>query len=206
VRGFRCGDGGALGRADPGAPGAAAALGHDEPRFGSQDQFLSDALARPLARALRTARTRGRALAPEDGERLALALLEAVDVDALATARVIARESGGSPFLIEELVRSNRGAVSPEKETMAVLTLDQLVSQDLGRLPDRARRWLEIVAVAGCPLPMPLVLEASGIEGPQSKRRWRSCVLTGSSGQAFAKGAKSSRRATTDSARRLTPL
>ena len=105
------------------------------------------------------------ALAPEDGQRLALALLEAVDDDALATALVIARESGGSPFLIEELVRSNRGAASAEKATMAVLTLNQLVSQDLERLPDHARRWLEIVAVAGRPLPMPLVLEASGIEG-----------------------------------------
>jgi hypothetical protein len=92
---------------------------------------------------------------------LALTLLEASDELAQRTARAVARESRGSPFLIEELVRSNRGAQSATGATLAVLTLDQMVAERLDRLPDPARRLIEIVAVGGRPLPVSVVAEAS---------------------------------------------
>jgi serine/threonine protein kinase len=104
----------------------------------------------------------------ENSQRLALTLLDAtdgtspalsgrgrdLDETAQRTARAVARESRGSPFLIEELVRSNRGAPGAEGETLAVLTLDQMVGERLERLPEPARRLIEIVAVGGRPLPV----------------------------------------------------
>jgi eukaryotic-like serine/threonine-protein kinase len=100
----------------------------------------------------------------EDARRLALTLLDASDAIAQRTARAVARESRGSPFLIEELVRTNRGTSSNVGATLAVLTLEQMVGERLARLPDEARRLLEIVAVGGCPLPVSIVAEASGLQ------------------------------------------
>jgi tetratricopeptide (TPR) repeat protein/predicted Ser/Thr protein kinase len=103
-------------------------------------------------------------LDPEDAQRLALALLGSSDEMAKRTARAAARESRGSPFLIEELVRSNASIVSrPEGETLAALTLSEMVARRLERLTDEARLLLEIVAVGGRPLPVSIVAEASGI-------------------------------------------
>jgi serine/threonine protein kinase/tetratricopeptide (TPR) repeat protein len=103
-----------------------------------------------------------------DAQRLALALLDASDGIAQRTARAAARESRGNPFLIEELVRSNLSVTArPEGATLAVLTLDQMVSQRLERLPDHARLLVEIVAVGGRPLPVPLIARASGIADDQ---------------------------------------
>jgi serine/threonine protein kinase len=103
------------------------------------------------------------ALSAEDGQRLALALLNASDVLAQRTARAVAREARGNPFLVEELVRGNLGyGAGQEGHTLAVLTLDQMVSQRLTRLPDVVRRVLEVVAVGGRPLPLPVIANASG--------------------------------------------
>jgi serine/threonine protein kinase len=90
----------------------------------------------------------------EDALMLAMTLLNASDEFGKRTARAVARESRGSPFLIEELVRSNRGVASAAGATLAILTLDQMVAERLGRLPDAARRVVEIVAVGGRPLPV----------------------------------------------------
>jgi hypothetical protein len=57
----------------------------------------------------------------EDARRLALTLLESDDERSLRTAHAVARESRGSPFLIEELTRSNRGDASPAGSTLSVL-------------------------------------------------------------------------------------
>ncbi len=96
--------------------------------------------------------------------RLVLSLLDASDDFAQRTARAVARESRGSPFLIEELVRSNRDAVSTTGATLAVLTLDQMVAERMERLPEPARKVLEIVAVGGRPLAVSVVAAASGVE------------------------------------------
>jgi eukaryotic-like serine/threonine-protein kinase len=100
----------------------------------------------------------------EDSRRLALLLLDGSDELTKRTANAVARESRGSPFLIEELVRSNRGATSATGATLAVLTLDQMVSERLERLPEDARRIVEIVAVGGRPLPLSVVAGASSAE------------------------------------------
>ncbi len=113
------------------------------------------------------AETRDVPVGPLDAEnayRLALTLLDASDAMAQRTARAVARESRGSPFLIEELVRTNRSASSSTGATLAVLTLEQMVGERLARLPDESRRLLEIVAVGGRPLPVSVVAEAAGVE------------------------------------------
>jgi serine/threonine protein kinase len=99
-----------------------------------------------------------------DARRLALALLDAFDERSQRTAAAVARESGGSPFLVEELVRSNLSTLArADGATLNVLSLDQMVSQRLESLPDSARRLTEIVAVCGRPMPVALIARAAGI-------------------------------------------
>ncbi len=99
-----------------------------------------------------------------DVKRLALALLDRTDELAQRTARAAARESRGSPFLVEELVRHNVNLLAREDgATLDALTLGQMVAQRLDRLTPDARRLVEIVAVGGRPLPVSVIAQASGI-------------------------------------------
>ncbi len=99
----------------------------------------------------------------DDAQRLALARIGTTD-DPLArrTARAVAREVRGSPFLVEELVRSNRTQPAGTDATLAVLTLAQIVSERLDRLPEGARRLAEVVAVGGRPLALSSLADACG--------------------------------------------
>ena len=91
-----------------------------------------------------------------DARQFALALLQSGDE---AAAEAIARESGGSPFLVEELARC-----APAVDGSPV-KLEQVVGRRLAELSADARRMLEVVAVGGRPLPLSVVAEASGIQG-----------------------------------------
>jgi|CZKU01.1.fsa_nt_gi serine/threonine protein kinase len=104
-------------------------------------------------------------LSQGEARRLARTLLGRGD-DGLAekTAVAVARESGGSPFLVEELARS-AGVHLGERSggpTLVSITLEQMVSERLALLPEAARRLLEMVAVAARPLPLATVYDASG--------------------------------------------
>jgi hypothetical protein len=119
-----------------------------------------------------------------DAQRMALVLLGSFDLVSQRTARAVARESFGNPFLIEELARSNVGVLGrPEGETLAVLTLDQMVSQRLERLPADVRRLLELVAVGGRPLPLQVLAIASemhdGLEDALALARAKRFVRAG---------------------------
>jgi hypothetical protein len=98
-----------------------------------------------------------------DAQALALALLDATDEMAQRIARAVAREARGSPFLVEELVRGNRGRIGSPEATLGLMTLDQVVGHRLARLPRQASLLIEIVAVGGRPLPVSVVATASGI-------------------------------------------
>ena len=100
----------------------------------------------------------------EDAQKLTLALLGADDELSQRIARAVARESRGSPFLVEELVRSNRGLASASGATLSVVTLDQMIAERLERLPPPARRLIEVVAVGGRPLPVSAIATAAGVE------------------------------------------
>jgi hypothetical protein len=122
-------------------------------------------------------------LAFEDARALALRLLGADDETARRTALAVASESGGNPFLVAELARSNRGLRGALDQTLAVLTLDQMVAERLGRLGDDARKVAELVAVGGIPLPWQVLANAALIderlEGAVSAGRTRRLLDTG---------------------------
>jgi hypothetical protein len=101
-------------------------------------------------------------LSDADAQCLALNLMEPGDEHAQPVARAVARESKGSPFLIEELVRSNRKLSAERDSTLAVFTLGQIVDERLARMPDIARRLAESVAVAGRPLALSTLSDAVG--------------------------------------------
>jgi serine/threonine protein kinase len=89
-----------------------------------------------------------------DAEELALFLLDRQDEVACALAAAIARESGGSPFFVAELVRhiqADSGLLqrAPGADEVA---LDEVLWARVRRLPEEARRLLEIVAVSGRPI------------------------------------------------------
>jgi tetratricopeptide (TPR) repeat protein len=105
------------------------------------------------------AETRDIAVEPldaNDAERLAVALLESPDEFGQRIAQAAARESGGNPFLIGELMRSGGGPPG-------VLTIEQMVGQRFERLPEAVQRLLEIIAVGGRPLPVSVVADAARI-------------------------------------------
>lgn len=82
------------------------------------------------------------------------------DPDA-ARAEVIVRESGGNPFFLYELARSR------EEEVGATTSLDNIIRSRVLRLPDAARRFLELVAVAGQPISLDVVRQAARIHGEE---------------------------------------
>jgi eukaryotic-like serine/threonine-protein kinase len=151
----------------PGAPGLLLVTTHrtDEAEASA---FLSDLSSRwPEDAEVRELTVEP--LKADDSVRLALALLGSEDARARQTAEGIARESGGNPFLLEELARSASGyhrvgVGTAAASAGAVFSIEQILGQRLERLPDDARRLLEVVAVGGRPLPVSSVGEAASTE------------------------------------------
>jgi serine/threonine protein kinase len=86
-------------------------------------------------------------LAPEEARELALTLLDPLDASAPERAEAVARESGGNPLFACELVHAARSA-----SLEGVPSLPDVLWGRVKQLPDEARRFLEVVAVAGTPL------------------------------------------------------
>jgi hypothetical protein len=106
-------------------------------------------------------------LGPADTQRLALSLLHEQDERAERVARAVARESGGSPFLIEELVRASQNRAGGTGEgTLADLTLEQVVHNRLERLSGPGRTVVELICVGARPLPVPVVADAMAACAP----------------------------------------
>ncbi len=82
-----------------------------------------------------------------------------------ARARAIARESLGNPYFVHELLQHAQVPVSSPSELPAVhsLRLDEVLWDRVQRLPAPACRLLEVVAVAGKPLPLAQAGEAAGL-------------------------------------------
>ena len=105
------------------------------------------------------------ALEAADAERLALGLLGRDFPMAATMATRIAAESGGSPFFIRALVDHVQaesqltGAGSLAEGT----TLEEVLRRRFSRLRTASRRLLEVIAVAGRPLPEADAYAAAGI-------------------------------------------
>jgi hypothetical protein len=98
-------------------------------------------------------------LPPDDACTLASRLLSE-DHDAASSAATIAKEAAGHPLFIDELVRHARG----RHETSTPLQLDDALWARVSRLHSSARALLDILAVAGAPLPQAVVARAAGLE------------------------------------------
>ena len=100
---------------------------------------------------------------PEEAEELARRLLLSGGQSAAEMADPIALESHGNPLFLDELVRaslSEQGSGHPA----VPLTLHDLVGGRVSRLPDEARRLLEVVAVAGEPVERSVAFLAADLE------------------------------------------
>ena len=103
-------------------------------------------------------------LALAEAEELALALLSAWDAGTRARATAIAQASGGNPRLIGELCRGGQGGPG-DVASAGGAGLGEALRARLGRLPDQARRLLEVVAVAGAPVDPTVAVTAAKL-GP----------------------------------------
>jgi serine/threonine protein kinase len=103
-------------------------------------------------------------LTQSESRELALLLLERDDPAARASAHMIARESGGNPLFIDELVKHIQSGAGTERfHTIGQLDLDEVLWTRIQRQPDEAQRLLRIVAVSGRPIPQLLAFHASGL-------------------------------------------
>ena len=100
-------------------------------------------------------------LSPDESRQLARELsseISALDADTLA------EESGGSPFLLAELVRHLRDAAL-RQSTRRRLSVADVVRSRLDALTAPARKLVEVLAIAGRPLETDLALQIVGAGG-----------------------------------------
>ena len=134
------------------------------------DPFLRAAFATPPATGLDRRELAVGPLAPGEARALAQHLLGAAGPDPAGRAEAVARESGGNPFFVAELARSALAAGSdagPGGAGGAPTTLDGVLWSRVVRLPDDARRLLEVVAVSGGPLRPAVAWQCLGRDGDE---------------------------------------
>ena len=107
-------------------------------------------------------------LDPGDARDLARALLTDSRPETEALAESVARESSGNPFFLSELARSARGegddepiVVPADKDPETAITLDRVIRARVSRLSPAAKRFLEMVAVAGRPVRFDVIRDAA---------------------------------------------
>ncbi|MHB8876132.1 MAG: ATP-binding protein, partial [Myxococcaceae bacterium] len=93
-------------------------------------------------------------LSPEETRALATGLFGDLGATAPQKVEELARESGGNPFFVDELVRYVQagGWTAAQGPAEGQVSLDAVVRSRTQRLPDPARRLLHVVAVAGRPI------------------------------------------------------
>ncbi len=98
-----------------------------------------------------------------DARALASALFESQS-DVLDRAKIdsVVREARGNPFFLGELMEHVR-----ERRSLAGLDLDRAVVDRVARLPEGARRLVEVIAVAGARLPAAVAGVAAGMGNAQ---------------------------------------
>lgn len=115
-------------------------------------------------------------LSADESKQLAATLLPPTTPGADEVASVIATEAAGSPFFIDELVRSaeRRGRIAAGSMTSGGdtgardATLAHMIQLRLARLPDEAQLLLRLIAINGRPIPEHVLKLAAGGELPAS--------------------------------------
>ncbi|MEY4514779.1 MAG: hypothetical protein RLZZ450_6901, partial [Pseudomonadota bacterium] len=98
------------------------------------------------------------ALSGTEARQLAATLLAHPDTRSADPAR-IAAQAAGNPLFVEELVRHSRSG-----DTSQSATLDLVIGARVQALEERERRLVELVAVAGAPLPQRVATFAAGLD------------------------------------------
>ena len=106
-------------------------------------------------------------LSDDESRELAATLLKTTAPRFAEAAASIAAEAGGSPFFINELVRS-ADAVGESLLQRQQGTLAEMILPRLRRLPSDAERLLQLVAVNGQPVPANVLQRAAAIESHES--------------------------------------
>ncbi len=125
-----------------------------------------DADASPVLKALRQpaylasfGEVRSLYLAPLDNNDAVELARQLLPPEQSGRAEELARESGGSPFLLSELVRTHGTHGSATK----AVSLNAVMRARFVALSEPARRLLEVIAVAGRPLPRHVAYRAAGL-------------------------------------------
>ena len=94
---------------------------------------------------------------------------------ARAQAHVVARESGGNPLFIDELVKHIQGGEPIDRwDAIGQLDLDEVLWDRIRRQPEDAQRLLGAVAVSGRPIMQSLAFQAAEV-GAGAGWRWLRC-------------------------------
>lgn len=101
-------------------------------------------------------------LTSSEARQLAIELLGGSQPGLMERAEAIARESGGSPFFVDELAR-----YIPDGQAKAQASLDEVIHDRVLRLPGSARRLLEVIAVAGQPVDVEVTKKAAELGGDE---------------------------------------
>ena len=100
--------------------------------------------------------------------------------------RSIARESGGNPFFVHELVRYVQAETFSDM-SLGTITLEEVIRVRITELPDAARRLLDLIAVAGHPVSMAAARRAtemtSELESAVHLLRARNLIRTRGGGE-----------------------
>ncbi|HEU0029846.1 MAG TPA: protein kinase [Kofleriaceae bacterium] len=102
------------------------------------------------------------ALSTAAADELVARLVRRMGVSQAVSTRSIAEEARGHPLFIQELL--HHIADAPEHETPGATQLDDAIMGRVARLDDAQRRLIEIVSVAGRPLPQGTIASAASAE------------------------------------------
>jgi hypothetical protein len=107
------------------------------------------------------------AMSPDESVSLAAAIVPGPARIPREALDELVRESAGLPFLLGELVRlaalEGAGARPSHEDATVTTTVERVVGARLVALPPEARELLQVLAVAGQPVPRSLVREVGGV-------------------------------------------
>ena len=108
-------------------------------------------------------------LPPGDASELAGALLARMHGAApeAADSEAIAKEAGGHPLFIDELVRHSAAATPGD----GPVHLDDAIWKRVERLEAKARELIHVIAIAGSPLPIEVAAQAANLQLAEFSRR-----------------------------------
>jgi eukaryotic-like serine/threonine-protein kinase len=115
------------------------------------------------------------ALSESDAETLARNLLGS-DPTVHGVTTEIARESGGNPFFVGELVRYFQTASL--RASSRVVRLDRVIRDRVASLPEAAARLLELVCIAGRPVARDVALRAAALSGTEARTMLAQLTVT----------------------------